>query len=79
MNHGTNILSREGSSAVLSRFYINSDITPFARCATEIEAAMVKVNVGSEILCDRVYFILHKEKQCHSISANFTSVFPSGR
>jgi len=54
---------------------INSDITPFAMCTTEIEAATVLINVGSEILCDKVYFILSQEKQCYSGSANFTSAF----
>jgi len=44
-------------------------------CATEIEAEMVLINVRSEILCDRVYFILYKANQCHSGSANFTSAF----
>jgi hypothetical protein len=56
-------------------FLYNSDITPFAMCTTEIEAAMVQINVGSEILCDGVYFILCNEKQCHSGSAVFTSAF----
>jgi len=31
-------------------------------CTTEIEAETVQINVGSEILCDRVYFILYKKK-----------------
>jgi hypothetical protein len=62
MTHGTNNLPRKSSSTFLSRFYINSHKTPFATCTTEIEAAMVQINVGSEILCDKVYFILYKEK-----------------
>jgi len=44
-------------------FVYNSDITPFAMCTTEIEAEMVQINVGFEILCDRVYFILYKKKK----------------
>jgi hypothetical protein len=75
MNHGTNILPKEGSSTFLSRSYKNSDITPFAMCATKIEAAMVHFTVGSEILCNQAYFILNKEKQYHSGSANFKSAF----